>query len=243
MNDFSKDMKEIYIKSKSSIENSYRLLELIDEDFQTFLLEFFREDTNKNLFLTQIFYSGDEYIIKFQDYLFNKACAYFENLVKIDGLKFYFDATIPLSNIDLIISDSKIASVNIFYKYIIVYEKAFFKTIDEGIENKQREIDEMNKIYNKETKKMNNSSFLNFEKENNVGTNIINSTIFKNKTRKEKLNKLEELSYEILNLENELSELLIVRNMLAKNLVNIKYFQEKITTRIINKLHYKIINE
>lgn len=243
MSNFSNDMKEVYIKSKSSIENSYRLLGLIDEDFQTFLLEFFREDANKNLFLTQIFYNGNEYIVKFQDYLFNKACAYFTNLIKIDGLKFYFDSTIPLSNIDFIISDSKIASVNIFYKYIIIYEKAFFKTIDEGIENKHKKIDSMNKAYNKETKKINNSSFLNFEKENNIGTNIINSTIFKNKIRKEKLSKLEEISYEILNLENELSELLVVRNMLEKNLVNIKYFQEKITTRIINKLHYKIINE
>ena len=83
----------------------------------------------------------------------------------------------------------------------------------------------------------------NFEKDKSIVSNVANSTVFRKRARKERIGNVESIGYELMNLENELSELYIVRNMLEKNLVNIKYFQEKIVGRISSRLHYKIVND
>lgn len=236
MNNFLNTMNNTKYQAEMSINNSFNSLKIIDEDFQKFLLDFFKEDINKNLFVTQIFYNGSESIFYFQDYLFKKTCDYLKNLVRIDGLSFYFDANIPLSSIDIILSDTKIASINIFHKQLTLYEEVFFETINRGIDEKTKEKDKLILEYNKCFK----TPVKNFSINENSKMPL-NKISFKKDNQKQKIMILEDINFRIMQLDNEISELYITKNMLEKNLTNIKYFQEKISSRIYNKLKYNVI--
>lgn len=226
MNSFSKDMNKLYLDSKKELDLSYDAINLVDIDFKRFLLDFFYNDTNKNLFLTRIFYEGESSIKSFQEYIFKKCTVYFYNLFNIDDLSFRYDSSIPLSNIDIVLSDSIIASINIYYKSVILHESSFFEVIDEGILEKEKKIKELNKKYNHNLKNINDSKF--------------NKFINKSKN-KEIINNIEMISNELLYAEDELSELLITRNIIERNMVNIKYFQDKISNRITRDLKYNVM--
>lgn len=241
MNNFLIEMQRTSIKAKSSIDNSFHALSYIDSDFKYFLLNFFNEDINKNLFLTQIFYDGPDSMNQFQSIIFEKSCDFFKKLLCIDGLSFHYDANIPLSSIDLILSDTKIASINIFHRQLILYEKVFFESINNGIEYKTNKRNELVDKYNNKAEGLNDFSIFSIEDESNLAKSVMKTTVLKKKTKKERLNELELLNYEILAIEDEISELMITKQMLIKNLNNIKYFQEKIQSRIFSNLHYKTI--
>lgn len=227
MNDFFNKMDYIYNKSKNEIDMSYNYLLLAETDFNAFLSNFFYGDTNKNMFLTGIFYEGPEFIKDFQDYIFKKSQLYFYDLFKIDGLKIEFNSSVPFSNLDVILSDSKIASINIYYKTLILYKNTFFQVIDEGINEKNNQISILTKEYNIAVNNLNNMKFGKFI----------------NKNKEKELMKIEMMGADLLNLENELSELLITRKIIEKNLVNVEYFQEKIFKRLKNKLNYNVVTE
>lgn len=243
MNEFLREMNNISLRAQTSIERSCDALKLIDTDFKNFLLQFFHEDVRKNLFLTQIFYDGNDSLYNFQQYLFEKACTYFRDILRIDDVIFYFDARIPLSQIDIIISETKVASINIFFKEVILFEKVFFEQIDSGIMQKEKERDKLEKEYDKCLNNLNNYSVFNREDDDRVIDSVLNSTVFKKNVKKKRITKIDELNYNILKLEDEISELLITRQLLVKNLSNIKYFQEKISSRISSNLNYRVIIE
>lgn len=241
MNNFLMEMQKASTKAKSSIDNSFEALSFIDTDFKQFLIDFFKEDINKNLLLTQIFYDSPSSIIQFQSTIFEKSCNFFSKLINIEGLCFHYDVNIPLSAIDFILSDTKVASVNIFYKQLILYEEVFFEQINKGLEDKISEKDILLKRYHQDINNLNNYSIFYKEYETGLTQHILNNTVLKKKAKREKLNNLELLRLEILNLEESINELEITKQILLKNLNNIKYFQEKIQSRISLNLKYKII--
>lgn len=240
MANFIREMEHAYSKAKSSIDDSFFALSFIETDFKYFLVNFFRDDINKNLFLTQVFYDNENSMNDFQSYVFNKATIYFSKLISIDGLSFYYDASLPLSSIDLILSDTKIASINIFYKELILYEGVFFEEIDKGIERKARERDKLVDTYNNQVQSLNNFSLLSDSSNSNIAKSALNNTIFKNRTKKERLMNLDSLNMEILQIEDEISELMITKQLLIKNMNNIQYFQEKIQNRVGFNLKYRV---
>lgn len=243
MDNFLREMNNVSSRAKTSIDNSYDAIKLINVDFRRFLIQFFCEDTRKNLFITQVFYEGDNSIYNFQQYIFERTCAYLKDILNIDGLSFYFDAKIPLSSIDIVISDTKVASVNIFFKQLTLFERMFFEQIDDGISRKEKERDELQKEYDNYSNNLNNYSILNREKGDGIMDSALNYTLLRKSTKKKRLTKLDELSYSILKLENEISELMITKQMLIKNLSNVKYFQEKISSRISSNLNYRVISD
>lgn len=243
MNEFLKEMSNVSLRAQTSIERSCDALKLIDTDFKKFLLQFFYEDVRKNLFLTQIFYEGNDSLYNFQQYIFERACAYFRDMLRIDGVSFYFDARVPLSQIDIVISETKVASINIFFKELILFENVFFEQIDNGIMQKEKERDVLQMEYDKCLSNLNSYSVFSREDDDKMINSVLNSTVFKKNTKKKRITKIDELNYNILKLEDEISELLITRQLLVKNLSNIKYFQEKISSRISSNLNYKITIE
>lgn len=240
MSNFLMEMKKAAIEANSSIENSFHALSFMETDFKYFLLNFFKDNVNQNLFLTHIFYRNNDGMNNFQSIVFEKSCSYFSKLINIDDLSFYYDSTIPLSSIDLILSDTKIASINIFHRELVLYEGVFFEEIDRGIDRKTIERDKLVDSYNKKVQSLNDFSIFSSNNEYGLAKSAINNIILKNKTKKERLTDLEFLNLEILEVENEISELMITRNMLIRNLSNIKYFQEKIQNRICLNLKYKV---
>lgn len=240
MSNFLMEMEKASIRAKSSIDGSFHALSFMEDDFGYFLINFFKDNINKNLFLTHVFYDSDDGMNKFQSIILEKSCSYFSRLISIDGLSFHYDSTIPLSSIDLILSDTKIASINIFYKELTLYEGVFFEEIDNGINKKSIERDKLVDSYNKKVQSLNDFSILSSNNKDGLAKSAMNNTIFKNRTKKERLTDLEFLNLEILELENEISELMITKQMLIRNLNNIKYFQEKIHSRISSNLKYKV---
>ena len=241
MSNFLNEMHKESIKAKSSIDNAFDALSYIDSDFKYFLNNFFKDDINKNLLLTQIFYEDNDGAFRFQSVLFEKAALFFKKMFSIDGLSFYYDARLPLSSMDLILSDTKIASINIFYKQLVLYEGVFFENIDKGIEDKSKERDALVDKYNAKVMQLNNFSVLSKEQSDGFAKSVVKNTVFKKQTKKERLTDLESLNFEIISLEDEISELIITKQMLIKNLSNIKYFQEKIENRINSNLDYRVI--
>ena len=51
---------------------------------------------------------------------------------------------------------------------------------------------------------------------------------------------LDSLNMEILQIEDEISELMITKQLLIKNMNNIQYFQEKIQNRVGFNLKYRV---
>ena len=108
---------------------------------------------------------------------------------------------------------------------------------------KEKERDKLEKEYDKCLNNLNNYSVFNREDDDRVIDSVLNSTVFKKNVKKKRITKIDELNYNILKLEDEISELLITRQLLVKNLSNIKYFQEKISSRISSNLNYRVIIE
>lgn len=240
MNNFLKEMNKTAVEAKNSIDHCLHALTFIDSDFKYFLINFFRTDVSKNLLLTKIFYDSPESMFKFQEILFEKSSDFFSKLLNIDGLEFYYDANVPLSYIDLILADTKIASINIFHKELILYEGMFFEEIDNGINKKSKEIDSLMFELNKLTQGFNNNSIFSYNDNKSLSQNMLDNTLFKKRARKDKIRDFEILRYQIIEAEKDLHELTLTREILMKNLLNIQYFQDKIQSRIITHLNYKI---
>ena len=229
MDIFLKEMKNTYFYAKSSIENSYKAFEFIDTDFRLFLETFFEEDATENSFLLRIFSESDEKLRYFQDFILERTCKYLKSIINVNGLTYSYNSSKTFPDIEIKTGDILLVSINVFYKEVTVYENNYLKDIVKNIEKKEKKKQKLEAKYENLFNKYGNQSLV--QSVVAIGTG---------KSKKIKT-KVEEITYAILELEEEISYLKAQKIQLEKEFQDIQYIQDRIKSRILSKLNYDTI--
>lgn len=229
METFLKEMRNTYIYSKKSIENSYKAFEFIDSDFRLFLETFFHEDATQNSFLLRIYSESEDKLTYFQDFILKRACDYFKKIINIDNLKYTFDSSEMFPDIEVKTGGITLISINIFYKEIIIFENNYLKDLAKKVKQKEKEKCKLEKKYEAFFDKYGNQNLL---------QSLVAIGTGKSKQIK---SEVEEITYAILEIEDEISELKIYESQIQKQSQEIIYIQERIKSRILSKLDYNIL--
>lgn len=242
-----KEMRDITYTTQNSLANSLEIFLEIENDTKNFLNNFFQGEVNKNFFLTQVFYYGDECIYKFQEKVFYEAVKYFTTLINIEGAIFSYNSSIFMSNIAVIVEETEICHIDIFRKQIILINQSYFTEIDNRINELEESNTKLSKqiaketsYYKNPTKKIRNNHKSTLQSSIKL---IGNKTIMKGKFKKEQREIINNLSLELSLNEDKISKLLITRFSMEKNMQNIQYYQHRVVERVTSNLKYSIIEK
>lgn len=219
---------------------------LIETDTKEFLIHFFRKDIQRSLFINQIANYSNKAVVDFQEHIFYYVTTYLKTLLNIEGLTFSYNRdTFPII-ISISLSDLVLCNIDIFNKRIEILEEFYYKDIHDTINTLNDKKLKLEKKYEKYNLYSINSMELLKDKKNLTMIKSIDIVLSskikkKNKYKIEYNNKCIDILTEISNINLELNECYMIEETLRKNMLSIKYYQDRISDRICRTLYYSTI--